>query len=301
MSEFYSGRTVWIKSGDRKGQQAKVYQGRPHNKIEVRFGFADYAVYDTDELSLEDPAKNDLPLPPNFLPNTFSVGDRVVVKNSRTHALNGVEGTVVAVPTAAATWGNDRMYKIKLTKLTGKTSHVLGQNVYFYPDSLQAAPPLEYREGDEIPHEAVQIGDTILVAYTTEGGGIQQTSTKQGTVAKITRDNFNKKMCFYARSDNGSTVGLSYGIDGEKITLIKKAPNPYVEILKGLKAGSVVAWEKETGRHYTFVKSCDGFGALTKDNWHEINNNISASSSKVTEDAVVKALSNGAEIVHKVR
>lgn len=238
-----------------------------------------------------------VPLPPNFLPNKFKVGDRVETMHPQSN-YRGIIGKVTKTPSSTDRLAgySARAYHISVLHAP-RGNYSPGYVLHFMEEGLKEAPAPPRIEGEEIAREDVKIGDTIRTTITSEGNGYKQVSSKEGKVTKIMTNPSKTNFIFYANDTNT----LNYGANNEVITLIKKGESPWTTILNGLTAGSVVVYEKSEGRTITYVKSADGFGSLSKDNWHEINNNISASSTKVPEAEVLKALEDGAEIVHKVR
>jgi hypothetical protein len=246
-----------------------------------------------------------VPMPPNFLPLDFKIGDSVEVAKHPFKSFNGIIGTVTKLPTSTSYSNNgDKRYRVTVTD-RGKSAYSVGDTMCFEPAVLQKAcsPRIE---GEEIGHTDVKINDIIRVEYHTLTGNYKQVSSKEGKVAKISKrenppvDSHPANVyTFFAPSVDGGWR-LNYNSKTEKIILVKAAPDPYVELLKDLKAGSVVAWEKETGRHYTYVKATNAFPSDEEGRWHVMDNGHTAHGNKVYESEVARVLGKGAEIVHKV-
>jgi hypothetical protein len=290
--ELHKDQTVWITDGIDKGKRGKVeYTG--FGSVSVVLD-GESKVYTKSSVTTKDP--NSIPLPPNFIPNTFKVGDKVVVNSESSPQFTGIEGYVKTVPNSVATGGMGRTYTIRVTKANGKSGHDVGEHVYILPQSLSLVPKAERIEGEEIAREDVRVGDTIRTTITSEGNGYTQTSSKEGKVTKIVTNPSKTNFIFYATNTNT----LNYGANDEVITLVKRGEDPYVQILKDLSNGTVVSLEKgEGGEVMTYIKSVP-WGSTSQ--WHLTSSASGRSSTFVTEEEVVDILSRGvAEIVHKVR
>lgn len=283
------GQEVWITGGpdkDRKG----VVIGGGFGAYEVQLD-AEVKIFDRHNVSTTNPKNRSVPLPPNFIPSEFQIGDRVEVHGHHSH-YNGTRGKIVRLPTSTTYHnGGDLRYAIDPDN---------GNRFYFEARYLRKPEKKVRHVGDEIGHEYVQIGDKIRTELRTTDGTYSQLSSKEGRVSRITKK-LNpvglEPWAIYSFSTE-KHHGLTFGQRDEKIILLEAAPDPYVAILEGLAAGSVVVHEKESGTVLTYVKSLP---FLKDSQWHEISSHSTHSSAFVEDSDIIKALNNGAEFVHKVR
>lgn len=283
------GQEVWITGGLDKDKRGVVVGG----------GFGVYQVqldvetktFDRHNVSTTNPKNHAVPLPPNFIPCKFKVGDPVEV-----HGFGGVydniKGKIARLPTSTSYRnGGDPRY--------GVEGDTISNRLYFEEHNLRTPVEKVRYVGDEIGHEDVRIGDTILTELRTSDGTYSQLSSKQGRVARITKRAYATGLKPYEIYSFASEKhhGLTFGQRDEKITLLEIAPDPYIAIVKGLAAGSVVVHEKDSGTVLTYVKSLP----FEERQWHVVSSHSSRSSTFVDDKDVIEALNNGAEIVHKVR
>lgn len=295
------GQEVWIKSGPDKGRKGSVVS-KGFGMVNVKLD-AETKSFGADSLTAQNPQT--VPLPPNFLPLDYKLGDTVEVQCHGYMRFNGIVGTVDRLPTSTTYQnGGDMRYRIKVTD--GKDMNEAGDFLYFEPHNLkEAAPKTKRVEGEEIAHADVQINDVIRVEVSSgeRAKGYKQVSSKEGTVAFIRRTSNapsfmhdSQIYTFKTGADDGSFT-LNYAHKDEKITLVKAAPNPFVKIVKDLKPGSVVNLVKSTGEVLTYIKARDW---LNQSQWHKVSSMSQVSSCFVTDEDVVAVIDLGAKIVHKV-
>jgi hypothetical protein len=182
----------------------------------------------------------------------------------------------------------------------GNDGFTNGDRLFFTSATLRKPVEKVRYVGDEIGHEDVQIGDTILTELRTSDGTYSRLSTKQGKVARITKKLYSEGLEPWAVYSFATEKhhGLTFGMADEKITLLEIAPDPYVAIVENLAAGTVVVHERDGGEVVTYIKSLP---FVNQTQWHCLSSQSNRSSTFVGDRDVIEALNNGAEIVHKVR
>lgn len=285
------GQEVWITGGLDRGKKGVVVDG----------GFGVYQVqldsetktFDRANVSTTNPKNHSVPLPPNFIPTKFKIGDPVEIHGFGATNYNGIKGKIVRLPTSTSYHnGGDPRYAIK-----GDT---IPNRLYFEEHNLRTPVEKVRHVGDEIRHEDVQIGDTILTELRSSDGTYSQLSSKQGKVARITKrsNTTGLEPCAIYSFASEKHHGLTFGHTNEKITLLEVAPDPFIAIVDNLAAGTVVVHEKDSEAVLTYVKSLP---FVNQSQWHVLSSHSNRSSTFVDDRDVIDALNNGAEIVHKVR
>ena len=296
---LHSGQEVWITSGVDKGRKGVITgSGLVGTSVQLD---AENKFFDRTKITTKNPQT--VPLPPNFLPLDFKIGDRVEVVGHPYVTFNGITGTVTKLPTATTyAHGGEKRYTILVTD--GRNSvYAKGDVLCFEPHTLRSAHPVRI-EGKEIAHADVKLNDVILVEFRSGSGDYKQLSSKEGRVAQISQKNnpaageHPSRIYTFRASYKDGGYALNYNHADEKIILVKAAADPYVALLKDLKAGTTVVKENANGSVTTYVKASDCF---KQSQWHVIVSLSTRSSSFVTDEDVVKALNEGAEFVHKVR
>lgn len=284
------GQEVWITGGLDKDKKGTVVGG----------GFGVYQVeldsetktFDRTNVTTTNPKSHSVPLPPNFLPTEFKVGDVVEIHGYGATTYNGIKGKIIRLPTSTSYRnGGDKRYGIAATN---------GNKYFFEAEYLRKVAKKARIVGEEISHEAVRIGDTIRTDLRTTDGTYSQLSSKEGRVTRIVSSGSmaGKEPCQVFSFSTERNHGLTFGIPAEKITLLEAAVDPYIAIVDNLAAGTVVINEKSTGEVLSYVKSLPFCGTPQ---WHVVSSVSKRSSSFVGDADVIEALNNGAEIVHKVR
>jgi len=293
------GQKVWITSGLDKGKEGTVLEGG-WGVYSVKLD-AETKTFDRNSVTTEDPKSHTIPLPPNFLPTEFKMGDKVEVHEHKAGDMyNGLKGVIVRLPTSTSyRYGGDPRYGMEV-RGQGNKEFTIGNRLYFEPQHLRKPVEKERYVGDEIGHDAVQIGDTIRVELRSSDGDYAHTSTKTGKVARIVKrvntDGL-EPWDIYSFA-NKSHHGLNFQSRNERVYLLEIAVDPYVEIVNNLGAGTIVILEKDTGEILTFVKSLP----FTKQSqWHKVSSSSSHSSTFVDDRDIIELLGRGAKIVHKVR
>lgn len=293
------GQEVWITDGLDRGKKGVVLSGGwGVYQIELD---SETKTYDRHSVSTTNPKSHSVPLPPNFLPTEFKIGDKVeVYGDAAGYRYNGMEGTIIRLPTSTSYRnGGDIRYGIEITGRSG-FSYKIGNRIFFEPDTLRKRAKTERIVGNEIGHEDVQIGDTIRTELRSTDGTYNQLSTKEGRVSRITKKLYTTGLEPWASYSFATEKhhGLTFGQADEKITLLEIAVDPYVAIVENLAAGTVVVHERESGEVLTYVKSLP---FAKQSQWHSVSSQTNRSSTFVDDRDVIDALNNGAEIVHKVR
>lgn len=290
------GQEVWITGGLDKDKKGTVVGG----------GFGVYQVeldsetktFDRTNVSTTNPKSHAVPLPPNFIPSDFKMGELVEV-HGHSGSYDGIKGKVVRLPTSTSHRTGDPRYAIEVTG-KGNKSFEIGHRLHFEPHNLRTPVKKARIVGDEISHEDVQIGDKIRTEIRSTDGNYSQLSSKEGRVSRITKRLNASGLEPWAIYSFGSDRhhGLTFGNRDEKIILLEAAVDPYIAIVEGLASGSVVTHERESGTVLTYVKSVP---FLAQSQWHVISSHSNRSSTFVDDQEIIEALNNGAEIVHKVR
>lgn len=284
-----TGQEVWITGGLDKDKRGVVV-GDGFGVYQVQLD-AEVKTFDRANVSTTDPKNHSVPLPPNFIPSEFKIGDLVEVHGHNKH-YNGTKGKIVRLPTSTSySNGGDVRYAIDPDN----------GNRFFFEAKYLRKPAKKVRYvGDEIGHEDVRIGDTILTELRTSDGTYSQLSSKQGRVARITKRAYATGLKPYEIYSFASEKhhGLTFGQRDEKITLLEVAPDPFIAIVGNLAAGTVVVHEKDSEAVLTYVKSLP---FANRSQWHVLSSHSNRSSTFVDDKDVIDALNNGAEIVHKVR
>lgn len=284
------GQEVWITGGLDRDKKGVVIGG----------GFGIYQVqldsetknFDRSNVSTTNPKNHSVPLPPNFIPCKFKVGDPVEVHGFG-GVYDGIKGKVVRLPTSTSYRnGGDPRY--------GVEGDTISNRLYFEEHTLRTPVEKIRRVGGEIRHEDVRIGDTIRTELRTSDGTYSQLSSKQGKVARILKASNPVGMapCAVYSFSTEKHHGLTFGQTNEKITLLETAPDPFIAIVGNLAAGTVVVHEKDSEAVLTYVKSLP---FINQSQWHVLSSHSNRSSTFVDDKDVIDALNNGAEIVHKVR
>lgn len=295
------GLDVWIIRGTHKGKKGTI-TAKGWGVVTVNVG-GEHTAFSPESLTTKDPEASKVPLPPSFIPCEFKLGDIVEVSNHGNGSYNGIRGEVVRLPTSVSYRnGGDKRYRIKVTG-QGTSSYSIGNDLYFEGSSLKKYVAGERIEGYEINHEDVKVGDEIRVELKSSKGGYSQISVKQGKVTAISRrlqSTGNPCTDYTFRTSDGAgwTGSLNYGAKEEKIFLLKAAEDPFIAIVDGLAAGTVVVLEEDSGKVLTFVKSVD---YVNQTQWHKVSSQSKYSSTFVSDSDIIEVLNNGAEIVHKVR
>lgn len=287
--QLHSGSTVWIKDGLDKGRKG-VVDVKGFGQVWVVLE-GETKVFSQTSVTTKDP--NHIPLPPNFLPLDFKVGDKVEVSGHRNDSFNGIVGTVIGLPSYHTRTGDisDNRYKIRVS-----TSP---QILWFAPELLKAAAPAERIEGNEIAHEDVQVGDTISVRIEATQHGVKEVNEREGVVASVSHSGSNGRHRFFARKPCGNYAPLNFLEGSETVVLLKKGESPNVAVVKELAAGTVIVKDSVIdGSVSTYVKSLNWH---TDSQWHSVNSRSSISSTFVTDNEIVRLLDNGAKIVHTVK
>lgn len=284
------GQEVWITGGLDKDKKGVVVGG----------GFGIYQVqldsetknFDRSNVSTTNPKNHSVPLPPNFIPTKFKVGDLVEIHGFG-GVYDGIKGKIARLPTSTSYRnGGDPRY--------GVEGDTISNRLYFEEHNLRTPVEKIRYVGDEIRHEDVKIGDTILTELRTSDGTYSQLSSKQGRVARITKRTHTTGLKPYEIYSFASEKhhGLTFQQRDEKITLLEIAPDPFIAIVDSLAAGTVVVHEKDSDAVLTYVKSLP---FINQSQWHVLSSHSNRSSTFVDDKDVIDALNNGAEIVHKVR
>jgi hypothetical protein len=302
-ADYRPEMTVWVTNGQHKGKKGRIVS-KGWGMLSVALDNLDETVaFGAESLTNKDPLAQTVPLPPNFIPTEFKLGDVVEVTGHSYSHYNGIRGEVVRLPTSTSYRnGGDRRYQIKVTG-KGRSDHRIGNDLFFEGAVLAKYVKPERVEGQEISHDDVKIGDEIKVEIVTTTGRYKQSSMKQGKVTSITKrlqptGDAHIDYAFRTSDGIGWSGPLNFGAKEEKITLIKIAEDPFIAIVNGLAAGTVVILEKDSGEVLSFVKSKDYGGS---GQWHKVSSLSSYSSTFVDDRDIIDLLNNGAEIVHKVR
>lgn len=293
------GQEVWITGGLDKGKKGVVIGGG-FGVYQIQLD-AETKTYDMSSVSTTNPKSHTVPLPPSFIPSEFKIGDAVEVhEHPAGDFYNGLKGTITRLPTSTTYRnGGDVRYGIEVTG-QGNRDFTIGNRLFFEPQQLRKPVKKVRYVGDEISHENVQIGDTILTELRSSDGTYSQLSSKQGKVSRITKKLRAIELEPWAIYSFATEKhhGLTFNLPDEKITLLEIAADPYVAIVENLAAGTVVINEKADGEVLTYVKSLP---FVNQSQWHVLSSHTNRSSTFIDDRDVIEALNNGAEIVHKVR
>lgn len=299
--EIRHGSTVWIKNGLNKGRKGTVVTKGFGSVSVVLEG--ETKVFILGDVTTKNPAHT-VPLPPNFIPADYEIGDLVEVSGHPNGTFNGIEGKITRLPTSTSySNGGDKRYEVEVTVPNGSI-YPAGTSLYFEPKVLKKAVQKPRIEGNTIKHEDVIIGDTIRVELRSSKGSYSQLSTKEGKVNAISTKLNHTNLAAYEHyqfrtSNEEGGYMLNYGHKDEKIFLVKAAEDPWKAIVAGLTSGTVVVRENDNGSVSVFVKAPPSMGSSQ---WHVMNSLSTRSSSFVTDSDILRILNEGnAEFVHKVR